>query len=87
MTAFSFGKNSENQHKKDKGIVVWYIYWECVKKLVIGVRDYILRIRIYYAAKMIKEEKEDMLTIAIRFGFQSQEVFTRNHNITKILFK
>jgi len=56
-----------------------YHFYRIFKAIMgFSVGDYILRIRIYYAAKMIREENEDMLTIAIRFGFQSQEVFTRN---------
>lgn len=51
-----------------------------VFKAVVGlpVQEYVKRRKLAKAAECLLQSKDSILTIAIRFGFQSQEVFIRN---------
>ncbi|MDL4842433.1 AraC family transcriptional regulator [Aquibacillus rhizosphaerae] len=79
----NFEKHIEEDIDIDEAIAEIHIskfhFYRLFKEVVgLSVYDYIKKRRLTRAAEHIKQSQDDMLTIAIKYGFSSQEVFTRN---------
>ncbi|MCK0472479.1 helix-turn-helix transcriptional regulator [Halalkalibacter sp. APA_J-10(15)] len=56
-----------------------YHFYRLFKAVVgLSIYDYIKKRRLTRAAECIIQSQDDILTIAMKYGFLSQEVFTRN---------